>query len=377
MDVVNRTLASRPFLFVVGPEKKEFHIHKELVAGLSPALNVMVNGKMREASELRVEWPDVDVDTFLRFAKFAYSGTYTEADPEDLETTQERSPPETIDLTDERDAESADVISEEENQSDLDDDLDDDDDDDDDDDEGDEEGISEDESQDSLDAGMEPLPFTQMDLKRLMRAIPDRLPYSLDNFNTASAVVLDNHGVVGCKRRRLPWDGDGFINPDITIRTRLKIMFLMYFKAIGNSVRAKNSRVPQASLEWAPLPNSNPDRSYEPVFLSHARLYFLADMYDIENLREVSMYRLYRTLYVFQVYAERIPDLVRLAEEIYNNTVENDPARQLITSYLSCFAEHIRPCEELQHLLKSNGDFAHDMFNQMAHRLSIVDDSWA
>src|SRR6478735_10692651 len=64
-DSYTRSLASKPFLFVVGPEAKEFHVHKELIGRQSPVLNALVNGNMREAREGRVVWADLDVDTFV------------------------------------------------------------------------------------------------------------------------------------------------------------------------------------------------------------------------------------------------------------------------------------------------------------------------
>lgn len=36
-----------------------------------------MNGPMREATERRVDWPDVDEDTFARLCEFAYLGDYT------------------------------------------------------------------------------------------------------------------------------------------------------------------------------------------------------------------------------------------------------------------------------------------------------------
>ncbi|KAM6520851.1 hypothetical protein FSOLCH5_005637 [Fusarium solani] len=81
-DKFEKSISSKPFIFVVGEERKEFHIHKELIGQLSPVLNALVNGNMKEAREGRVEWLDLDVDTFVRFAKFAYSGNYTPAEPE-------------------------------------------------------------------------------------------------------------------------------------------------------------------------------------------------------------------------------------------------------------------------------------------------------
>ncbi|KAM0280234.1 hypothetical protein ACHAQH_004192 [Verticillium albo-atrum] len=67
---------SEPFKFLVGPSKAEFEIHASLVAEQSPALARLVTGDFIEARERRASWRDVDVDTFIRFSQFAYTGDY-------------------------------------------------------------------------------------------------------------------------------------------------------------------------------------------------------------------------------------------------------------------------------------------------------------
>lgn len=87
--------SSHPFKFLVGPRGREFIIHSALVAHQSEALNALVNGGMKEASEQCVVWDETDEETFLRFCQFAYTGSYDGADPEkrrteDLTTILER-----------------------------------------------------------------------------------------------------------------------------------------------------------------------------------------------------------------------------------------------------------------------------------------------
>lgn len=56
-------------------------LHSEVVARLSNPLNALVNGQMKEANEACVVWEDVDVHTFVRFSKFAYTGDYDAPEP--------------------------------------------------------------------------------------------------------------------------------------------------------------------------------------------------------------------------------------------------------------------------------------------------------
>ncbi|KAI1800538.1 hypothetical protein F4811DRAFT_27165 [Daldinia bambusicola] len=73
--------ASKPFRFLVGPDKKEFFMHAGLVARMSKPLFALVNGEWKEAKESFTEWPEVDEGTFARFCEFAYTGDYKVPEP--------------------------------------------------------------------------------------------------------------------------------------------------------------------------------------------------------------------------------------------------------------------------------------------------------
>ncbi|KAI0123620.1 hypothetical protein BJ170DRAFT_712657 [Xylariales sp. AK1849] len=67
---------SKIFIFSVGPEGKEFPIHSGAVTNLSPYFERLINGPMLEAQNGKVIWDDIDIDTFLAFAEFAYTKEY-------------------------------------------------------------------------------------------------------------------------------------------------------------------------------------------------------------------------------------------------------------------------------------------------------------
>ncbi|KAK0369162.1 hypothetical protein CLIM01_13479 [Colletotrichum limetticola] len=75
-----KILVSDFFKFVVGIENQVFYLHSALVALQSEALDVLVNGGMREAQERCVQWASIDVPTFIRFGQFIYTEDY-EAPP--------------------------------------------------------------------------------------------------------------------------------------------------------------------------------------------------------------------------------------------------------------------------------------------------------
>ncbi|KAJ4391831.1 hypothetical protein N0V93_005451 [Gnomoniopsis smithogilvyi] len=75
-------IESQIFTFVVGANKKEYKVHRAAFSALSKPLNVLLNGPHKEAKDLRVEWPDVDEQTFVRFTEWAYTKSYVTEEPE-------------------------------------------------------------------------------------------------------------------------------------------------------------------------------------------------------------------------------------------------------------------------------------------------------
>lgn len=73
---------SPTFRFIVGPDKREFHVHSALVSHQSPVLDKLVNGDFREAEDKEAVLDKVDEQTFVRFCQFAYTGNYSEPKPQ-------------------------------------------------------------------------------------------------------------------------------------------------------------------------------------------------------------------------------------------------------------------------------------------------------
>lgn len=353
-----------------------------MLAQLSPALNALVNGSMREASEARVEWPDLEQDTFVRFARYAYSRDYTEAEPEVLPEEEE------VEGSggDNDDDNSGNENQEEEEEQ--------------------EEGDgSSDESDES--EGFPSLSSTDDDddddeLALLQRKdIPPlgNLPYSLDGYRKSwdeylqalrkhrrrhyyehhhqrrSTILQPLHNQqereFSRKRRRV----DDFVRMPPCIYSKdpnnLKYDSILAFADV--KLPAPPLTAPSSSsvfsYQWSPRPNCGPRESYERVFLSHARLYILADKYGVEGLRALTLHRLHRTLLHFTIFPERIPDLVTLVETIYDNTLDEDPARTVLARFFGCVVEHVRECEAFRALLRRAGEFSDDLIREMANRL--------
>ncbi|KAI5463200.1 hypothetical protein BGZ63DRAFT_353234 [Mariannaea sp. PMI_226] len=272
--IIVSSLASKPFVFVVGEELKTFHIHKDLIGQLSPALSALVNGRMKEAREGRVEWPDLDVDTFVRFAKYAYSRDYVEADPEMLP----HPPPPAPEIAQPQDSQS---------------------------------------SQNQM----------------------------IDLTNQADG------GSVG---------EDTPANDDEQSCANLK------YSAMRRFVKLEMEHPDDL---WEPRPNVDPYEKYEPVFMSHVRLYALAEKYGIEKLKTLTLHRMHLALQRFTIFPERVGDVVCIVPIIYDYTVAGDMAREMIVQFFCCVAEHVKVNRDFRFALRSVGEFADDLFQEMTSRL--------
>jgi L-lysine 2,3-aminomutase len=60
---------------------------------------------------------------------------------------------------------------------------------------------------------------------------------------------------------------------------------------------------------------------------------------------------------------------VALAQELFENTVEDDIAREIIVEYFVCFIEYIRDTPEVKELLRKGGDFPAALVSRVAMRL--------
>ncbi|KAH8595423.1 hypothetical protein B0O99DRAFT_458079, partial [Bisporella sp. PMI_857] len=68
------------FVFVVGENQAEFTVHAGIIAEQSGALKALISGYMKEASDGKAIFEDMQEDTFIRFCQFAYTGDYATPD---------------------------------------------------------------------------------------------------------------------------------------------------------------------------------------------------------------------------------------------------------------------------------------------------------
>ncbi|KAJ9653420.1 hypothetical protein H2201_009145, partial [Coniosporium apollinis] len=310
-------IASTPFKFLVGQDRKLFTVHAALVAHHSKSLSVLVDGHMLEAKEGCVLLEDVDEYTFVRFSQYAYTGDYIAADPDtvldsSIIATTSSAPDDAA--HNQADLDVAVPHPDPENLAEL-------------------TPVADGQLDDPWSWGV-----TKKDKKKGKKGrvyLFDEAAESLKDAGPASKTVRS-------KRLEL-WD----------------------------DFRGKSYAISAPSFQ--PRRNSETCEDYTEVFLCHARLYVFADKYDIDTLKRLSLHKLQRTLAIFTLYNERVGDVVELMRYSYSNTADRsgtiDDLRLLVVHYAACVVEDLIQSAQFQSLLADIGQLARDLVGQMLKRL--------
>lgn len=129
-----------------------------------------------------------------------------------------------------------------------------------------------------------------------------------------------------------------------------------------------------------PSPPPSPEKMRSPslmdhseVFLSHARIYVLADYYDIEALMVLSLKRLHQALVGFEFSRNRADDVTAVVDYCYGNTVDKggnqDRLRHLLALYTACKVETMWPSTYFQEILERSGELSKAVIKNMLDRL--------
>jgi hypothetical protein len=134
-----------------------------------------------------------------------------------------------------------------------------------------------------------------------------------------------------------------------------------------NTPPATISTLPKALIldQFEPKGNSAVHQDFTPIFLAHARLYCFAHQHLIEPLKALTINKLQKTLMGFQLYKDRVGDIVELARFVYSNPdlpessdqdVLND-LKKLIAEYIACEIDVIGKHESFIHFIEEGGEF--------------------
>jgi hypothetical protein len=121
--------------------------------------------------------------------------------------------------------------------------------------------------------------------------------------------------------------------------------------------------------------NQETSEDYTEVFLCHVRMYVFAEKYDIEPLMIYAKKSLHETLAVFNLYQDRIPDVLALVRYVLENTTsrpgDQDNLRSVVARYIVTELKQLGLQPEFKELLRSDeGSFLDDFLSTLVEKVS-------
>lgn len=380
---LNSIIDSRVFTFVVGTNGKKYEVHGAAISRLSRPLDVLINGEMCEATERCVKWPDIDEKTFVRFIQWAYTETYVAEEPDVLLEHSLHGAPlstgSTPDLPNDRPSETPLYC-------------------------------------------LSTAEFLQSPKKECCRnkscgwyarknphfnyqvTCPAcRGKYNATACASCNSVYTDcprcgpltrtqrtscsnvnctyryrgpNMGQAKCLRcctiypTTICGCGSTFNDCGACAAESEEPSFAQRGELAHEFLDKSGTVYPTPTSVFSPRKNTEGFEDYTSVFLCHAKLYVMADTYDIPSLKQLSLHRLHATLKEFTLYPSRFNDIATLAKYVFENTVPEDKIRDMITLYYACIIEDARKSEGLKSLIDEIPDFAYGLINKMSDRLA-------
>lgn len=328
----------------VDGKSTEFLVHEEAIAQLSKPLYDLLKGGSRESQAGCTIWDDVSKETFEQFAQFAYTGDYSLSKikkrkrdtPEDVHGSVSNAGPDfqlVEDLVE-------DPVPEEDYPT------------------------AEDPIQDPED--YEPAISEAYGSVRVGEYEPS-LPPPAPTPPPLAPDVNDSFG---------GWGG-------FSGKKKKKRHTSNWGESIGIS-RSDQSFTNFQSLSFPPLASRNNyngtcepvehfdrDGDYSDLFLSHALLYVLGDLQLIDSLKALALYKLHKTLCIFELGQENAEDVIHLVRYVYLHdkggaTGQSNEGvgvlKGLVCKYVAANASLLSFEDGFMSLLEEGGQFVKDFF---------------
>jgi BTB/POZ domain len=315
-----RIFKSDLFTFVVGKDRKAIVVHSAAITEHSKVLSALVNNGMAESQTRSATLDDMETDDFIRFCQFAYTGDYstppftedeipvTEAEEDSTDTSlpSQELVPEVYAL---------------------------------------EEAVAE--ERELPEPG--PMPTAESATESAAESVQSCQPLrrkSNKRFSISSTV----------DRSAKVWTSWGVNVSQVNHQTLKSLQ-----KNFEN--RKFHLELPREKLldSCQPLPNTQRNHNFAPVFLAHSRLYVFADKYGIEPLQQIALQKLHQTLVRFELYPERVQDLVELVRYAYSDdhtfSGGTDELRALVAVYMASRIEKLNKSDSFLTLLEDGGVF--------------------
>lgn len=342
-------------------------VHCAAISGQSTALDVLMNGRMKEAQTRSATLPDVQLEDFVLFCQFAYRGDYTpplyRVDESACKGKNPINKPEKgaatqpLDNPDEADKSSTPSTTLQSSSRSI--------------------SSFQDWSGDG-----NPVQHAFFQTGHRRRILKDIQSFEIflqeDEVNCVFQEEHDDSEYTTDSDEESDDDSEGFIDKldikevkglmadnknDLPKHVQLRRDFLAQ-----NFLRGRVRDC--LAMECGVTPNRTAEEDYTPVFLGHARLYVFAEKYGASTLRALALSKLHRTLTYFTIFKERIGDVIALVRYAYSN--ENTPdydseivddLRRLVTQYVVCEFRAFANTEQFCSLLEEGGPFVRDWWN--------------
>jgi hypothetical protein len=119
---------------------------------------------------------------------------------------------------------------------------------------------------------------------------------------------------------------------------------------------------------YSPKKNTDWREEYTKVFLSHARVHILADEYEMVALLQLSLHKLHRLLSTFELYDERVRDIVELLRCCFEEG-GGELLNELVVAYAACKFEKLWKNEGFRHLYTTKKELCRELMDALLSRL--------
>ncbi|EFY88923.1 hypothetical protein J3458_008903 [Metarhizium acridum] len=298
--------SSKPYRFLVGPQRRKFTIHCAVAARVSPYLEKLVNGDIKEGSEKQVQWEDVDEETFVCFWQYAYTGDY--------DIPREPKTPE--------------VAIEDEGQ-------------------GGNEMKSPENTNEACD-GVDVAAFERSTNKKVRPFMSKEIMKKKCTKRKLAENPPEEAIAEEC------WMEAKFEPP--SKRKQLWEVFTALRLTSGHQVVLNPEQESQGhDFDAGDL-------------LCHARVYAFADCYGIFELMELSYDRIHHTLCNLDLRTETLADIIALVHYCYETPAPPD-LKELVVLYSACNIETLWVDEQFQHIIETHGDLSRAVIASLLGRL--------
>lgn len=311
MTDMYRIIQSDLFTFCIGPEKKPFVVHSKAIAETSPYFDRLVNGGLNEAQVRSAELEDVDPETFVRFLEYAYRRNYTTPSWTRDGVAPENGAPE--------------IPSNHVNKF--------------------QDPIS------PIDDGFDPHPATEPATANASWGM------SWTNSNAAPSAFGTMPSTKKSKKMS-----------KAQVNSRTAFNKREYVHPVDNVTN-------RLDLRCEPVLNEASTENFTSVFLAHARLYTLADMRMVNPLKDLALHKLHKTLVGFELFPERLGDVVELARYAYEHGEDRsengriDALRDMVVNYIALEMKTLGKHADFRNLMDGGGEFAGDFWDIVSQEL--------